>query len=177
MSHKPATTTEWVVAALQRYEVPLLRYAARITKNPETARDVVQETFLRLCEENRVKVDGHLASWLYKVCRNKALNLRRKENRNSFVPSDQMEGRPSNDLSPLAVAAQNETQAMVLEIVKSLPHDQQEAFSLKFWDDLTYREISQVMGVSLGKVSNLITTALKAIRRKLQTESNMAQEV
>ncbi len=58
-----------------------------------------------------------------------------------------------------------------------LPETQQEAFRLKFRDDLSYREIQQIMGVSIGTVSHLITSALQAIRQRLDPEDNPAQEV
>ena len=54
---------------MDRYEGQLVRYAARITGDVERGRDVVQDAFLRLCREDRAKVDGHLAEWLFTVCR------------------------------------------------------------------------------------------------------------
>ena len=66
---------ERVRTAVQQYEGPLLRYAQRITGDLERAQDVVQETFVRLCRQNRAELDGHLAQWLYTVCRNRALTV------------------------------------------------------------------------------------------------------
>ncbi len=70
---------EWIRSALDRYEKPLLRFAGRIIGNSEAARDVVQETFLRLCKANPAKIDGRLAPWLFTVTRNGALNIRKQE--------------------------------------------------------------------------------------------------
>ena len=63
----------WLAAVLRQYEGPLILYAARITKDLERARDVVQEAFLRLLKEDPATIESHLAEWLYTVCRNKAL--------------------------------------------------------------------------------------------------------
>ena len=167
MSERPSTTTEWVEQALVRYERPLIRYAARITRDPDLARDVVQETFMRLCEAERKNVDGHLAGWLFTVCRNKALNVRKKEGQTAEQSEDETASVASAITSPSAAAARNETQAMIFEAVKTLPDEQQEAFRLKYWDELSYREISQIMDISLGKVSNLIASALKSVREEL----------
>ena len=171
------TKEAWVVAALELYEQPLLRYAARITGDPERARDVVQDTFLKLCTAERAEVDAHLAAWLYTVCRNHALNVRKKERRMASMSDEQANARPSGDPPLSALAARSETHAMVLEVVNTLPEKQQEAFRLKFHDEFTYREISEVMGISLGTVSNLITAALNAIRQRLRSEMDLAQEV
>jgi len=73
-------------------------------------------------------------------------------------------------------AARRETYRRLLEIVGALPQNQQEAFQLKFRDGLNYREISEILGVSLGTVSNLIAAALRAVRTEFSPERNRAQE-
>ena len=75
------------------------------------------------------------------------------------------------------MAERHEALAKVFDVLGELPEETQEAFRLKFEDELTYREISHVMGVSLGKVSNLIATALDTMRQRLQGELDLAREV
>ena len=71
----------WLRSPLDRHEHPLIGYATRLTGDAERARDVVQETFIRLCAEDRAQVDGHVTEWPYTVCRRRALDVRRKETR------------------------------------------------------------------------------------------------
>lgn len=168
MSDEPLTEADWVRASVERYEAPLIGYAVRITGNIESARDVVQDTFLRLCTANRAKVDGHQAAWLYTVCRNRALDVRKKEARMGALSNAQTEAYANGGAGPGEAAARNETRSIVIEALGTLPEDQQEAFRLKFQDQLSYREISQVMGKSLGTVSKLITAALNTVRRVLR---------
>ncbi len=177
MTDGPGSRAAWIGAALERFEQPLLRYALRYTGNAELAREVVQDTFLRLCEADRARVDGHLTAWLYTVCRNRALDVRKKETRMNPLAEEQARAYPSRGPSPGAVAAGNEVHERVLAAVQSLPDREQEAFRLKFQDDLSYREISQVMGVSLGTVSKLVTTALDALRHELEGELGRIGEV
>ncbi len=80
---------------MERFERPLVAYAARITGDVESGRDVVQDAFLRLCHEGP-GVRDHLAQWLYTVCRNRALDIRRKEHRMTPLTeaaTQQCEGR------------------------------------------------------------------------------------
>ena len=77
MTERRGGNQDWIRAALSRYEGELTRYAQRLTGNLERAREVVQETFLRLCREDSAKIDGHLCEWLFTVCRNQALDVRR----------------------------------------------------------------------------------------------------
>src|SRR5689334_8392868 len=93
---------DWVRAALDRYSGPLTRYALLITGNLEQARDVVQDTFIRLCAEDRTRIEPHLAPWLFTVCRNRALDVQRKERRLNPLPETHMHAEASPDPSPAA---------------------------------------------------------------------------
>src|SRR5437764_11983435 len=73
--------SQWIVDALDRHEASLVRYAIWILGDIENAREVVQETFLRLCKEQQSRVGDHLAQWLFTVCRNLAFDTRKKEAR------------------------------------------------------------------------------------------------
>ena len=68
---------------LRRFELPLVQYAARIIGDRDRARDVVQETFVQLQRSKREQLDHAPAKWLFTVCRNRALNVCRKERRNN----------------------------------------------------------------------------------------------
>src|SRR5436305_15259890 len=81
----------WVRDAVDRYEGPLTLYAARLLGDADAARDVVQETFLRLCRQGRAGVEPRLAEWLYTVCRHRALDVLRKESRMSRLSEEQAE--------------------------------------------------------------------------------------
>src|SRR5438093_1886732 len=95
---------EWVRQAVDRYAGPLIRYAALITGDLEDARDVVQDTFVRLCEEESGRVNSHLAQWLFKVCRNRALDVQRKESRRKSLTEAGMGLHTSSDPSPASQA-------------------------------------------------------------------------
>ena len=168
--------TAWIEAALKQFERPLIRYVMRLTGDVETARDIVQEAFLKLCQADRAQVDGHLAAWLYTVCRNRALDVRKKESRMNALDETTAANTASLAAGPGAVAEWNETRRRVVEALEGLPDQHQEAFRLKFEEDLTYREISQVLGVSLGTVSIWITGALLLLRERLRGELDLAGE-
>ncbi len=176
MNDTETNTVAWVRVALEHYEGPLIRYAARIMGDPEQARDVVQDTFLRLCKVKRRQVEDHLAPWLFKVCRNRALDLRRKERHMRPLTATQAEAYPSSQPSPSDVAASQEAQGRVCQILARLPKNQQEVVHLKFQDGMSYKEISSITGLSVSNVGFLLHTAIKTIRQHLQAEDTSAQE-
>jgi RNA polymerase sigma factor (sigma-70 family) len=167
---------DWVDQALQRYQKPLLRYAYGMTGSVETARDVVQDAFLKLCEADRDKIDDYLRAWLYTVTRNRALNVLKKEARMTPLVEGQAENLPEQGDGPRDHAMASEKHRRIADVLRGLPEQQQEACRLKFQNNLSYREISRIMEVSLGTVSNLIGGAVTSIRQTLETDADFAQE-
>jgi RNA polymerase sigma-70 factor (ECF subfamily) len=161
-----ALKSTWIVAALNQYEGPLVRYAAWILDDMECAREVVQETFLRLCREHEDRVSGHLAQWLFTVCRNLALDVRKKENRMSPL-SEADTARQAREPAPSAALEHKETVGEVLQILETLPKNQREVMYLKFQCDLSYKEISDITHLSVTNVGFLIHTAIKTVRKEV----------
>jgi RNA polymerase sigma factor (sigma-70 family) len=158
----------WLRAAVDRYERPLIRYAARLTGDADRARDVVQDVFIRLCAADREPIGDHLAEWLFTVCRNRALDLRRRENRMRRVDGAAVESCESGDPAPAVVLEGREMGGRLLRLLATLPDNQQEVLVLKFQGGLGYREIAGVTGLSVGNVGFLIHTGLMTLRELLR---------
>ena len=156
---KDSAQSQWIVEALSLYEDSLLRYATWVLRDAELAREVVQETFLRLCREERSKVGGYLAQWLFTVCRNLAFDTRKKETR--MTPLGDAEIGVDSRLE------QRETAGEIFRMLDGLPKNQREVVYLKFQCDLSYKEISEITKLSMGNVGFLMHTALKTIRKQI----------
>ena len=163
------TKTTWIVGALNRHEKRLVRYATWILGDVELARDVVQETFLRLCKERPARVGNHLAQWLFTVCRNLAFDIRKKETRMS--PLTDPDTIPAIPARPAAAIEHEELLARALRLMETLPTNQREVLRLKFQCDLSYKEISAVTKLSVTNVGFLIHTAIKTLRQEMLAES------
>ena len=168
-----AAFADWVRTALDMYEQPLVRYARRLTGNLESAQEVVQETFLRLCAQDAAELEGRLAEWLFTVCRNKALDIRRKEKRMTSLEIVTVEPHESED-SPSRQAELRDSAGWVLRLLDQLPSNQQEVIRLKFQDSLSYREISGITGLSVSNVGFLIHIGLKTLRQKTRIAERSA---
>lgn len=160
--------SEFIRSALEHYESPLVRYCYGLTGNLETARDVVQDTFLRLCEQPAEVVDGHLPQWLFTVCRNRALDVHRKATRMTSLSEGELDHRASADPSPAESAATRDTVHQIDELLAELPLNQREVVRLKFQNQLSYQEIATVTSLSVGNVGFLLHTALKTLRGRLE---------
>jgi RNA polymerase sigma-70 factor (ECF subfamily) len=166
-AHGAAFDSRWLAAVLRQYEGPLVLYAARITRDLERARDVVQEAFLRLLKEDPADIEPHLAEWLYTVCRNKALDVRRKESRMIALTDTAANLEPADSAAPGERLEVSESAAKALRYVGRLPDNQQEVIRLKFQHGLSYKQISAITNLSVSNVGFLIHVALKTLRQRM----------
>ncbi len=153
---------EIIDCALQRYERPLISYARAITGDLESARDAVQETFLRLSKQDVTALEPRLAPWLFFVCRNCALDHCRKIVRFSQDAID--EEQPSDDPTPAAEAVAAEDGARLRQLVARLPQQQRELVKLKFEGDLSYKEMSETLRISVSLVGVQLHEAMQTLR-------------
>ncbi len=162
------TRVEWVREAMGRHEAALLRYAQSLTGDPDLARDVVQDTFLKLCEQDPEELSDRLAPWLFTVCRNRVLDVVRKERRMSPLTDVDLETRESAGPSPAAAAATSDAATTVLALMEELPVNQREVVRLKFQGQMSYEEISAVTTLSVGNVGFLLHTAIRTLRARME---------
>jgi RNA polymerase sigma factor (sigma-70 family) len=151
---------------LQRFEIPLLQYAVRITGDRERARDVVQETFVKFQRNGAMNRADEPATWLFTVCRNAALNVCRKERRMMYLDKEAIELREAEEPLPFDRLEQKEAAGFLLRIVATLPLRQQEVIQLKFQSDLSYQQIAKIMKTTANNVGVLLHTALKTLRQR-----------
>lgn len=161
------TSAELVERAVSEYESPLIGYAKTIVNDLDRARDVVQDTFIRLYQQDAGKVRVGLKSWLFTVCRNRALDVLRKEKRMVAMEDDELVSRDSGQPSPYQVTAEHERVEMVKSYINRLPENQATVILLKFEKGYSYQEISQQTELSQGNVGFLIHTGMKRLRSLL----------
>lgn len=164
----------WIRDAVDRFQGPLTLYAAKLLGDADAARDVVQDTFLRLCRKTQAEIEPRLAEWLFTVCRNRALDVLRKERRMTQLSDEQIQTRPGEAVSPETLVERHELSAMLVRLLDDLPPNQRDAIRLKFQNGFSYQEISRITGHSVSNVGYLIHVGMKSIRNRM-TEAPTAR--
>ena len=191
----PSMDPSDLLALLDRYERPLVRYACSIVGDLDSARDVVQETFIKLArteppgaepgtrkeEHDAGSVNGadlllpssefrvpHLEAWLFTVTRNHALDHIRKHSR--IIPMTLPDDRPCADPGPAETLERRETADSIFDLLDALSANQREVIRLKFQNDLSYREIADVTKLSVTNIGFLLHTGLKKLRALLREQ-------
>lgn len=159
-------------ALLDRYERPLVSYARSIVGDLESARDVVQETFIKWTQRNGADhaepappAASNPEAWLFTVTRNRALDVLRKNSR--IIPMTFPDERPSEAPGPASVLESRDAEQSLLRLLDELTPNQSEVIRLKFQNDLSYREIADITQLSVTNVGFLLHTGLKKLRTLL----------
>ncbi len=164
MKLSPQEFESFIEQSVTDYESSLIGYARTYLYDLDRARDVVQDTFIRLCKQDPKKVKVHLKSWLFTVCRNRCLDVIRKDKR--IAPLDEVGWHKiaSNDDSPTEKAEHNDRHLDVMRYMDRLSDNQKEVILLKFQQGLSYDEIQRVTGLTSGNIGFLIHAGMKRLR-------------
>ena len=162
----------WVLEAVDLYELPLQRYARRLLGDFDLAADAVQHAFVKLCEQSHARLDGRVAPWLFRVCRNRALDHLRLAGREHRLADD--DGQSVSRLphrgaaadaatDPSRMAEQRDLAARLRELLKDLPAPQRETIDL-WCEGFTHMQIAEITGRTEVHVRVLTHRGLTALR-------------
>jgi RNA polymerase sigma-70 factor (ECF subfamily) len=159
---------------VQEYQYRLVRYFIFLLGTRDPVDDLVQETWLRVLERGG-SYDGEsrFEPWLFAIARNLAIDHTRKRSFFSLDSNDDDEHEHasfspvSNAASPFEQAARTEDARRVAESLQSLQPVIREALVLRFQEELSLQEISQVVGASVSTVSSRIYRGLAVLRQQM----------
>ena len=161
-------TIEEVFAAL---ESPLLAYARRLVGDFAVAEDVVQDAFMKLHSQfQQVRTPQ---PWLYRTVQNLAVDHQRRASRIVLVDDRTSEDMPANDTSdsqpmPDEQIARWEGIGLVRLVLETLDARSRELIRLRFEEELSYKEIAESTGLTVGNVGYILHHALKAMALELE---------
>ena len=156
---------------ISEHEAGLLRYATRILNDPNAAKDVVQNTFIKLCHgwRNGSRPSDQLKGWLYRVTHNQAVDHIRKESRLKVLHTAQAEEvpheRPPNQTDDLN---RREAMNLALEHLQKLKPEEQQIVILRLQEGMSYRQIADITKRTEGNVGCILHHAVKKLSLSLK---------
>ncbi len=162
---------------VQRYQPMVFRITVGFVHNKEDADDLTQEIFIQVYHAlSKFRGDSNFQTWLYRIVLNAAINHKRKNNRNifqrigNFLHHDWEKEKylriPETD-NPENILIKEEHRELVRKALEALPENQRSAIILSKYDDLSQREIAEILGVTEGAVEALLQRAKSNLRKKL----------
>ena len=145
--------------AIRKWRQPLFYHASYIVKDGQEAYDLVQEVFIRAMREKRFfQADFKMKAWLYRVTTNLCFNTVRNRKRRGAILEGMLKPEARIPAQIEHVFA-GERRAEVMTALDDLSEAHRQILLLRYYDDLTYAEIADVLGVKLGTVMSRLSRA------------------
>ncbi|VXB00232.1 RNA polymerase sigma factor [Flavobacterium sp. 9AF] len=155
---------------LQLYQKPLYNHIRNIVLNHDDTDDVLQNTFLKIFQNiPKFKGESKLFSWIYRIATNEALTFLQQKAKKTGISSEEIQQKELNKLESDVFFDGNEIQLKLQKAIATLPEKQQLVFKMKYFEELKYEEISEIVDTSVGALKASYHLAVKKIEDYLKT--------
>ncbi len=163
---------------VEKYQQMIINVCYGFIQNYQDAEDVAQEVFIDIyVTAYKFRADSKLSTWIYRIAVNKSLNYirdnkKRKSSKSIFTQSNDNKNSiidiEDDAYNGSDYLLENEERKINLHnAISSLPENQRTAFILSKYEDLSYKEISKVMSLSISSVESLLFRAKQNLQKKL----------
>jgi len=156
---------------VRAYQQKVYWHARKMVIDHDDADDVTQEVFIKVHRHiDSFREDARLYTWIYRIATNECLNFLQKKKRRFFMPIGDVEGELAEKLDHVPGLNGEEIQLRLQKALLTLPAKQRIVFNMKYFDDLTYEDISEATGTSVGALKASYHHAVKKIEEFLNTD-------
>jgi len=149
---------------IDTYKERLYWHIRRIVLDHDDADDVLQNTFIKVFRNiEGFKADSKLYSWIYRIATNEALSFLKTKSRKLGVDNVELHERMANNLQADVYFEGSEIQLKLQQAIATLPEKQKLVFNMKYFDELKYQEISDILGTSVGGLKASYHLAIKKL--------------
>ena len=160
----PTTQRKAFEQVVREYGEQLYWQIRRMVLTHEDADDVMQNVFIKAWSHlDDFHQESRLSTWLYRVAVNESLDFLRKQKNNTMIHADDVESGVANMLVADNYFDGDETEAMLQEAISQLPDVQRTVFTLKYFEDMKYSEMSRILKTSEGSLKASYHIAVKKI--------------
>lgn len=153
------------------YTEPLYWQIRRMVQSHDDANDLLQNTFMKAWSSlENFRGDARLSTWLYKIAINESLSHLERERKRTAVSLDEPDASTANTIAADVYFDGDELQRRLRLAVASLPEKQQLVFNMKYFDDMKYEDISNIVGTSVGALKASYHLAVKKIEQILSED-------
>ena len=160
----PATKEKAYTSIIRKYQEKLYWHIRRIVVEHEDSNDVLQNVFIRVWNglEN-FREDSQLYTWLYRIATNECLTFLEQQKKRASLSLDNMEGALENKLKADKDFDANKLEWKLQLAIQQLPEKQRIVFTLRYYDEMPYEEMSKVLDTSEGALKASYHHAVKKI--------------
>lgn len=151
---------------IRRYSRPLYANIRRLVQSHADTDDLLQNTFLKAWQNlEYFRGDAKLGTWLYKIAINESLTFLARERKRRHFSLDDQEAALSNMIEADTSVDGDRAAELLAKAVLQLPEKQRLVFNLKYYDEMKYEDISEILGTSVGALKASYHLAVKKIEK------------
>ena len=137
----------------------------------EDTDDLTQDIFIKVYNHlEGFKQNSQLFTWIYRIATNECLSFLKKKRVRFFIPIHDVEGELSNKIESESIVDGNEIEIKLQKALLTLPEKQRLVFNMKYFDELKYDQISEILGTSVGGLKASYHHAVKKLEVYLENE-------
>ncbi len=149
---------------LKLYQERLYWHIRKMVYHHDDADDVLQNTFVKIFRHiDSFKGDSKIYSWMYRIATNEAISFLNQKAKMQNITLEEVKEQALNNLTEDIYFEGDQLQLELQKAIATLPHKQQLVFNMKYFDDLTYEELSEILGTSVGALKASYHLAVKKI--------------
>lgn len=154
---------------IRKYQKKIYWHTRRMVISHDDANDVTQETFVKVWKNlEGFKEESQLFTWIYRIATNEALSFLRKKRNKFLIPLVNVESKLARTLVDDNFFSGDEIQLKLQTAILELPEKQRLVFNMKYYDELKYHEMSEILGTSVGALKASYHLAVKKIEKYLK---------
>lgn len=156
---------------IRKYQQIVYFHVRRLVYDHDDANDVTQEIFLRVYEKiNQFREESQLFTWIYRIATNEAISFLKKKKTRSFVSYSDNPQSMADQLLEDPLFDGDAIQQKLYKAIEQLPSKQKLVFNMKYFDEMKYNEISEVLGTSVGALKTSYHHAVKKIEKMVSLD-------
>ena len=158
---------------ITQYKERLYWHIRKIVISHDDADDVLQNTFIKIFKNiDRFNQDSKLFSWMYRIATNESITFINKRAKQNNVDITDYQQELASTLESDIFYTGNEIQIILQKAIATLPQKQQLVFNMKYFDELKYDEISEILETSVGALKASYFHAVKKIETYIKTQTD-----
>jgi len=149
---------------LNKYQQKIYWHIRRMVIDHDDTDDLVQDVFIKVWKNlENFRNDSQLYTWIYRIATNESITFLNKKKQKNNTPLDEVSGELSESLIEPSYFNGNDIQLKLQRAILTLPEKQRLIFNMKYFDDMKYEDISQVLGTTVGALKASFHIAVKKI--------------
>ncbi len=153
---------------VKKYQEKLYWHIRKILISHDDTDDALQNTFIKVFEGmNNFREDSTLYTWLYRIATNEALTALKKRRTKFFIPMGDVQSHLENTLMSDPYFDGDETRMKLQQAILKLPEKQRIVFNMKYFDEMKYEEMAEILHTSVGSLKASYHHAIKKIKQTL----------